>query len=107
MTAAMNNDGMQTALPFGQSGQIFYYNKTLLNDLGVTFPTQLSEMGDFLKTVYDATGKTVLEVHGTDNAYFYCMFCNVGAYMIDTETNTTGLDCEEGAEPCQAAARVG
>ena len=29
-------------------------------------------MGDFLKTVYDATGKTVLEVHGTDNAYFYC-----------------------------------
>ena len=96
MTAAMNNDGMQTALPFGQSGQIFYYNKTLLNDLGVTFPTQLSEMGDFLKTVYDATGKTVLEVHGTDNAYFYCMFCNVGAYMIDTETNTTGLDCEEG-----------
>ena len=96
MTTAMNNDGMQTALPFGQSGQIFYYNKTLLNELGVTFPTQLSEMGDFLKTVYDATGKTVLEVHGTDNAYFYCMFCNVGAYMIDTETNTTGLDCEEG-----------
>ena len=47
MTAAMNNDEMQTALPFGQSGQIFYYNKTLLNDLGVTFPTQLSEMGDF------------------------------------------------------------
>ena len=85
MTTAMNNDGMQTALPFGQSGQIFYYNKTLLN-----------ELGDFLKTVYDATGKTVLEVHGTDNAYFYCMFCNVGAYMIDTETNTTGLDCEEG-----------
>ena len=94
MTTAMNNDGKQTALPFGQSGQIFYYNKTLLSELGVTFPEKLEDMDAFLKTVSEATGKPALEIHGADNAYFYCMFCNLGAYMIDVDTNTTGLDAE-------------
>ena len=94
MTSMMNNDGHQTALPFGQSGQIFYYNKTLLNELGVSFPTKMEEMDSFLETVYNATGKPVIDVHGTDNAYFYCLFTNMGAFMIDTETNTTGLESE-------------
>ena len=94
MTTAMNNDGKQTALPFGQSGQIFYYNKTLLSELGVTFPEKLEDMDAFLKTVSEATGKPALEIHGSDNAYFYCMFCNLGAYMIDVDTNTTGLGSE-------------
>ena len=94
MTSMMNNEGHQTALPFGQSGQIFYYNKTLLNELGVTFPTKMEEMDAFLETVYNATGKPVIDVHGTDNAYFYCLFTNMGAFMIDTETNTTGLESD-------------
>ena len=101
MTSAMNNNGMQTALPFGQSGQIFYYNKTLLNELGLTFPERLEDMDAFLKAVTEATGKPALEVHGTDNAYFYCMFCNLGAYMIDEETNTTGLASETALELIQ------
>ena len=91
MTDMMNNNGHQTALPFGQSGQIFYYNKTLLDSLNVTFPTKMEEMDAFLETVYNATGKTVIDIHGTDNAYFYCLFTNMGAFMIDTETNETGL----------------
>lgn len=95
MTTAMNYQGFQVAIPFGQSGQIFYYNKTLLNELNLTFPEKIEDMDAFLKAVYDATGKPALEVHGTDNAYFYCMFCNVGAYMIDVDTNTTGLESDE------------
>ena len=51
MTDMMNNEGHQTALPFGQSGQIFYYNKTLLNEIGVSFPTKMEEMDAFLETV--------------------------------------------------------
>jgi len=98
MTDMMNNEGHQTALPFGQSGQIFYYNKTLLNDLGVSFPTNMEEMDAFLETVYNATGKTVIDIHGTDNAYFYCLFTNMGCFMIDTETNTTGLESEKALE---------
>ncbi len=98
MVDMMNNNGHQTALPFGQSGQIFYYNKTLLDSLNVTFPTKMEEMDAFLKTVYDATGKTVIDIHGTDNAYFYCMFTNMGAYMIDTESNTTGLASDAALE---------
>lgn len=98
MTTAMNYQGFQVALPFGQSGQIFYYNKTMLNELGLTFPEKIEDMDAFLKAVYDATGKPALEIHGQDNAYFYCLFCNIGAYMIDVETNTTGLACEEALE---------
>lgn len=95
MVDMMNNNGHQTALPFGQSGQIFYYNKTLLNEIGVEFPTKFEDMDAFLEKVYNATGKTVIDIHGTDNAYFYCLFTNAGCFMIDTETNKTGLESEE------------
>ena len=98
MVDMMNNGGHQTALPFGQSGQIFYYNKTLLESLNLTFPTKMEEMDAFLETVYNATGKTVIDIHGTDNAYFYCLFTNMGCFMIDTETNTTGLASEKALE---------
>ena len=98
MVDMMNNDGHQTALPFGQSGQIFYYNKTLLNEVGVEFPTKFEDMDAFLEKVYNHTGKTVIDIHGTDNAYFYCLFTNMGCFMIDTETNTTGLASEKALE---------
>lgn len=94
MTDMMNNGGYQAALPFGQSGQIFFYNKTLMNEIGVEFPKTIEEFGPWLKTVYDYTGKTVLDVCGNDNAYFYCLFTNADAYMIDVESNTTGLRSE-------------
>ncbi len=98
MVDMMRNGDHQTALPFGQSGQIFYYNKTLLESLNLTFPTKMEEMDKFLETVYNATGKTVIDIHGTDNAYFYCLFTNMGCFMIDTETNTTGLANEKALE---------
>ena len=91
MTDMMQNGGYQAALPFGQSGQIFYYNKTLMKEMGIEFPTKMEDFGDWLKKVYEYTGKTVLDVCGNDNAYFYCLFTNADAYMIDVATNTTGL----------------
>ena len=94
MTDMMQNDGYQAALPFGQSGQIFFYNKTLMQEIGVEFPKTMEEFGPWLKTVYDYTGKTVLDVHGQDNAYFYCLFTNADAFMIDVATNQTGLNNE-------------
>lgn len=98
MVDMMRNGDHQTALPFGQSGQIFYYNKTLLKEVGVEFPTKMEDMDAFLEKVYNHTGKTVIDIHGTDNAYFYCLFTNMGCFMIDTETNTTGLASEKALE---------
>jgi multiple sugar transport system substrate-binding protein len=91
MTDMMQNGGYQAALPFGQSGQIFFYNKTLMKEMGIEFPTKMEDFGPWLKAVYEYTGKPALDVHGTDNAYFYCLFTNADAFMIDVETNTTGL----------------
>ena len=89
---AMNVDGAQVALPFMQSGQVFFYNKTVLDSLGLTFPTQWSEMDEYVKTVYEKTGKSAISIIGYDNAYFYNLFVNAGAYMINEDGLTTGLD---------------
>lgn len=91
MVDMMQNHGFQTALPFGQSGQVYFYNKTLLKELGLTFPTRLDEMDAFLDKVFTATGKPALEIWADDNAYSYPMFTNENAFLIDVETNKTGL----------------
>ena len=95
MVDMMNNGGYQTALPFGQSGQVFFYNKTLIQELGLTFPTKNEEMDEFLKTVFEATGKPALEIWADDNAYSYPMFTNAGADIIDVQKNTTGMRTDE------------
>lgn len=92
---AMNVDGMQVAMPFMQSGQIFFYNKTVCEELNIAFPDQWEDMEAYCRTIYDATGKPAFTVLGADNAYFYCLFCNVGAYMINDDGVTTGLDKPE------------
>ena len=91
MMDMMQNDGYQAALPFGQSGQIFFYNKTLMEEIGVEFPKTMDEFGPWLEKVYNYTGKTVVDVCANDNAYFYCLFTNADAFMIDVENNVTGL----------------
>lgn len=89
---AMNVGGKQVALPFMQSGQVFFYNKTVLDELGLTFPTEWADMDEYVKTVYEKTGKSAISIIGYDNAYFYNLFVNVGAYMINEDGMTTGLD---------------
>lgn len=98
MVDMMQNDGYQAALPFGQSGQVYFYNKTLLDELNLTFPTTSDEMDEFLRKVTEATGKPALEIWADDNAYSYPMFTNENAYLIDVETNTTGLRCDAALE---------
>lgn len=89
---AMNVKGVQTALPFMESGQVFFYNKTVLDELGLTFPTEWAGMDEYVKTVFEKTGKPAISILGYDNAYFYNLFVNVGAYMINEDGMTTGLD---------------
>lgn len=89
---AMNIAGAQNAFPFMQSGQVFFYNKTVLDGLGLTFPTEWADMDEYVKAVYEKTGKSAISIIGYDNAYFYNLFVNVGAYMINDDGMTTGLD---------------
>lgn len=96
MIDMMNINGIQTALPWGQSGQIFYYNKSVICDqLGLTFPATWDEMDAYVNTVYEKTGKPAFSVVANDNAYFYCLFTNQNAFMIDGDYGTkTGLDTD-------------
>ena len=95
MVDMMQNGGYQAALPFGQSGQVYFYNKTLLDEMGISFPTKMEEMDEFLQKVYEYTGKPALEIWADDNAYSYPMFTNEGCFLIDVESNTTGLRDEK------------
>lgn len=90
----MNVNGVQAALPFMQSGQVFFYNKTATEANNLTFPTKWDEMEAYVKATFEATGKPAFTVLGADNAYFYCLFCNQGAFMINDDGLTTGLDSQ-------------
>ena len=98
MVDMMQNDGYQAALPFGQSGQVYFYNQTLLIEMGITFPTTMDEMSEFLQKVSEYTGKPALEIWADDNAYSYPMFTNEGCFLIDVESNTCGLRNEKALE---------
>lgn len=95
---AMAVDGAQVALPIMQSGQVAYYNADLLKELNLTFPTKWEEMPAYLEAVYAATGKPVITIPVWDNAYFYPIYSNLNASMINIAEDgkeTTGLDTEE------------
>lgn len=95
---AMQVDGHQVAFPVMQSGQVAYYNADLLEQLNISFPENWSDMEAYLEAVYNATGKPAISLPDWDNAYFYPIYSNLNAYMIETNEDgeeVTGLDSEE------------
>lgn len=94
---AMYVDGKLVALPFMMSGQVTYYNKTVLDEHGLTMPENWDDMDAFMAAAFEATGKPVLSVPAWDNAYFYPFFSNAGAHMIDVteDGEVCGLDNED------------
>ncbi len=49
-------NGKTYALPFNKSTDVLWYNKTLLDELGLTVPTNLDELAEVSKTIYEKTG---------------------------------------------------
>ena len=48
---ATSYEGKQVSVPFLISTQVMYYNKDMANELGVTIPTKIDDMDEFLKSV--------------------------------------------------------
>lgn len=89
---AVTVDGVVRGLPMGPSVQLYYYNKDVIDELGLTFPTTWDEFKTYVKEVYEKTGKPAV-IYGSDQNTDYNMALNFGAPMIDQD-GTSGYDSE-------------
>ena len=52
----LEKDGMIEALPFNKSTEVFWYNKTLYDELGLKEPTSFEELKENAKKIYEEKG---------------------------------------------------
>lgn len=90
-----NYDGTQYAMPHSISCFVYYYNRDLLKQAGLStdFPTTWDEFRTWALDVHKATGKPALLMAANEKTVNYNMMQNFGGTFIK-EDNTTGLDAE-------------
>ena len=105
MMAAYAYNGQQYAIPtFASVCPTYYYNKTLLEQEGLTLPKTWDEMEAFLEkaTIKDEAGNTVrygLSLAGWGAAYFSPIWWQNGASFFTDETMTeVGIGSEKAIE---------
>ncbi len=90
---AVTYDGDPYGLPMGPSSQVYYYNKDVIDSLGLTFPTTWDEFKTYCQEVYEKTGKPAM-IYKSDQNTYYNMILNFGGAMIE-EDGTCGYDNEQ------------
>ena len=100
---ATSYEGKQVSVPFLISTQVMYYNKDMANELGVTIPTKIDDMDEFLKSVtkFNADGTTAVYgtiIPGWDQWYFETFYLNKGVNIVNEDGITTDLDSEAAVE---------
>ena len=103
MIAASQYDGKQVSLPFLISTQIMFYNKDLVDELGITLPTTWEEMDTFMQegTAKAADGSTeryATIIPGWDQWYFETFYLNQGVNIINDDQVTTDLNSDKAVE---------
>lgn len=96
-------DNKQVSFPFLISTQIMYYNKDMATELGVTVPTQIDDMDEFLKSVSKVSANGETDVYGTiipgwDQWYFETFYLNKGVNIINEDGISTDLGGPESIE---------
>ena len=61
--------GRIMALPFNKSTEVFWYNKTLFDELGLNPPTNYDELKEVAKSIYDAKGYAGVGFDSLPNMY--------------------------------------
>lgn len=94
-TATREADGHMYSLPFLASTQVIYYNKSIVQNEGLTIPTKWEEMDDFMKaaTKFNADGTTArwaFVFGGWGTNYFETLFTNYGVEVVKDD-NTSGV----------------
>lgn len=84
-------------IPTLVGGEVFYYNQTLFDELGLSVPTTWAELETAGRAIYEATGKPAFgfdsEIDG-----FQVLISQQGSGYIDTETMTVQYNNETAVE---------
>lgn len=82
-------------LPTVTTSHVFFYNKTLYNELGLSVPTTWEQVEENSRTIYEAKG---IPGFGTDDQQktYFCMLVQDGCNVINNETKTVEFDNEIG-----------
>lgn len=97
MVLASQYDGKQVSLPFLISTQILFYNKDLVDELGIALPTTWEEMDTFMQEG-SADGRYATIIPGWDQWYFETFYLNQGVKIINDDQVTTDLGDEKAVE---------
>lgn len=84
-------------IPTGMTGEVLFYNKTMLDKLGLMPPTTWSEVESVSKAIYETYG---IPGFGTDSIIdtYQTLVMQAGSSYIDTETKTMAIDRKIGIE---------
>lgn len=88
-------NGVRLAVPFGSSMPMLWYNKTMLDELGLAVPETITEMMEAaIKAVKDVDGDGATDIYGVNfNSdtpwYIQPMVWSMGGTIIDEEGNVT------------------
>lgn len=84
-------------IPNGMTGEVLFYNKTMLDELGLTPPTTWAEVESVSKAIYEKYG---IPGFGTDSITdtYQTLVMQAGSSYIDPETKTMAIDREIGIE---------
>ena len=84
-------------IPTGMTGEVLFYNKTMLDELGLTPPTTWSEVESVSKAIYEKYG---VPGFGTDSITdtYQTLVMQAGSSYIDVDTKTMAIDREIGIE---------
>ncbi|HZW03328.1 MAG TPA: ABC transporter substrate-binding protein, partial [Anaerolineaceae bacterium] len=90
-------DGNVYMMPMFTGGEVFYYNQTLFDELGVEVPTTWAELEETGRTITEATGKPAF---GFDNEIdgFQVLIMQNGSGYINPETKTVEYNNEIAVE---------
>ena len=84
-------------IPTAMTGEVLFYNKTMLDALGLTPPTTWSEVESVSKAIFEAYG---VPGFGTDSIVdtYQTLVMQAGSSYIDVDTKSMAIDREIGIE---------
>lgn len=88
--------GAYYTMPFNKSTYIYFYNKTLLNELGMEVPTTWEELYDVSKAAYEKTGNAALGYDDLTGMFQSFVLQNGGEFI--TQNGEVKFTDEKGVE---------
>lgn len=102
----IEQDGKIMALPFNKSTEVFWYNKTLFDELGLEVPTNYEELAEVSKKIYEEKGIPGVGFDSLPN-YYASYLHNNGNLALDQNLDVASAPSVEAVEYYQNGIKEG